>query len=114
MSWRQTKTVSLIITSDTGLKEQRTIPAISRFEKRLVHQLVRAEFQDLVSMGRADCVKIMDFDANREADNVKRLKSRVKESIVKQTGFRWVIEALARGSIDPIDPVYFARNPGGK
>lgn len=114
VNWRKGSTVSLEITSETGKKEQRLLPTISRFEKRLVHQLVRAEFQDLISVGRADFIKIIDFDANREADNIKRMKTRVKESIIRQKGFGWIIEALARGSIDSIDPMYFARNANGK
>jgi len=56
-------------------------------------------------MGRADCIRIIRYDPVREADNVKRMKSRAKESISKQTGFRWVFEALARGGdIHDVDP----------
>jgi poly(A)-specific ribonuclease len=102
----------LEVTSHTGLKEQPLIPTISRFEKRLVHQLVRAEFTDLVSMGRADCIRIIRYDPVREADNVKRMKNRVKESIAKQTGFRWVFEALARdGDIREVDPFQCTLKP---
>lgn len=111
--WKASNGLSLEITTHTGLKEQPIVPVISRFEKRLVHQLVRAEFPDLVSIGRSDCIKIIDYDADREAENKRRMKSRVKEQIVKQTGFRWIIEALCGGSIDSIDPMCFAKNPQG-
>jgi poly(A)-specific ribonuclease len=99
--------------SYTGFSDQPTIPVITRFEKRLVHQLVRAEFPELVSMGRQDCVRIIDLDPVREADNMRRIKSRIKESIVRQTGFRWIFEALVKGGdIDSTDPLYVARTSG--
>lgn len=98
---------SLVITTHTGLSEQPPVSAISRFEKRLVHQLVRAEFEDLVSLGRADCIRIIRYDALREEENTKRLKRRVKEQIARQTGFRWVFEALADGDLDQAAPFYF-------
>lgn len=112
--WRASSTSYLEVTTHTGFKEQQLVPAISRFEKRLVHQLVRAEFPDLVSMGRADCVRIIDFDPVREADNTRRIKSRIKEQIIRQTGFRWVFEALAQGgNVDRADPLYVARSDTG-
>lgn len=113
LKWRASGNLSLRITTHTGLAEQPKLAVISRFEKRLVHQLVRAEFPDLVSISKPECIQIIDYDANREADNTRRLKNRVKEQIVTQTGFRWIVEALAGGNIDPIDPIYFARDPRG-
>jgi poly(A)-specific ribonuclease len=104
---------SLEITTHTGLKEQPRVAVISRFEKRLVHQLVRAEFPDLVSIAKADCIMIKDFDPIREADNAARQKRYARERITKATGFRWIFEALAQGDISPIDPFYFAHNPNG-
>jgi poly(A)-specific ribonuclease len=111
--WTTTTSESLSITTHTGLKEQPLVQAISRFEKRLVHQLVRAEFPELVSIGRSECVRIVDFDPVREAENTRRIKSRVKEQIARQTGFRWIFEALASGNVDGADPLYIARNMGG-
>jgi poly(A)-specific ribonuclease len=111
--WKATDSESLAITTHTGLKDQPVMPAISRFEKRLVHQLVRAEFPDLVSIGRSDCVRIVDHDPVREADNTRRIKNRVKEQIARQTGFRWVFEALTSGEVDNEDPLYASRNLGG-
>ncbi|KAF2875370.1 ribonuclease H-like domain-containing protein [Massariosphaeria phaeospora] len=113
VGWKHNTSWSLHITTSTGFKERPAISAISRFEKRLVHQLVRAEFPDLVSIGRTDHIKIVEFDAQREEDNTKRLKRRTKDQIVRQTGFRWIIEALAKGDVDEIDPLYFARNKEG-
>jgi poly(A)-specific ribonuclease len=104
---------SLEITTHTGMSSPPHISVISRFEKRLVHQLVRAEFQDCVAIGRQECIRIVPFDAAREADNTRRLKQRVKDQIFRQTGFRWVFEALARGDIDRRNPPFIARSSAG-
>ncbi|KAH7344345.1 ribonuclease H-like domain-containing protein [Pyrenochaeta sp. MPI-SDFR-AT-0127] len=114
IKWKTGTSSYLELTTHTGLKEQPLIPAISRFEKRLVHQLVRAEFPDLVSMGRADCVRIIDFNPLREAENTRRAKNRVKEQIIRQTGFRWVFEALVHGGhVDLADPLCLTRSHPG-
>jgi poly(A)-specific ribonuclease len=111
--WKTSTSSSLDITTHTGLSSQPTIPVITRFEKRLVHQLVRAEFPELVSIGRGECVRIVDLDPVREADNMRRIKNRVQESIIRQTGFRWIFEALVKGGdINRTDPLYVARTTG--
>ncbi|KAF2126181.1 CAF1-domain-containing protein [Dothidotthia symphoricarpi CBS 119687] len=109
--WKATASSSLEITTHTGLSEKPSVAVISRFEKRLVHQLVRAEFPEFVSIGRADCVRIIEHDPVREADNTKRIKNRVKEQINRQTGFRWVFEALVQGEI--ADPLFLPRGVMG-
>jgi poly(A)-specific ribonuclease len=111
--WKTTSSESLTITTHTGLPDQPAIPVITRFEKRLVHQLIRAEFPELVSIGRNECIRIVDFDPAREADNTRRIKNRVQEQITRQTGFRWVFEALAQGDVVSVDPLHMARNAGG-
>lgn len=110
--WQKSTSTSLEITTHTGLKDAPPAYTISRFEKRLVHQLVRAEFPDCVAIGRTDCIRILDFDPVREADNTRRIKNRVKEQIARQTGFRWVFEALVRGQID-FDVLYTVRGAVG-
>ncbi|KAF2277954.1 CAF1-domain-containing protein [Westerdykella ornata] len=113
IQWTTSDSASLSVTTHTGMPNPPAISVISRFEKRLVYQLLRAEFPHLVAIGRNDCIKIVHFDALREEDNKKRMKSRVKEQISRQTGFRWIVEALARGHID-IDPIYFAKDLNGE
>ncbi|KAF2634792.1 CAF1-domain-containing protein [Massarina eburnea CBS 473.64] len=103
----------LEITTHTGLPDPPLASVVSRFEKRLVHQLVRADFPDLVSIGRNECIRIIPFDQVRETDNVRRLKLRTRESIARQTGFRWVFEALAKGDISEADPVYYNASVSG-
>ncbi|KAF9737143.1 hypothetical protein PMIN06_001903 [Paraphaeosphaeria minitans] len=100
----------LEITTHTGLPNPPPNPAISRFEKRLVHQLVRAEFPHFVTIGRQECIRVIVYDKQREEDNKRHIKNRVKEQIAKQTGFRWVFEALAAdGDIHEADPCYSGR-----
>jgi poly(A)-specific ribonuclease len=111
--WKTSTSSSLDITTHTGLSAAPSIPVITRFEKRLVHQLVRAEFPELVSIGRNECVRIVDLDPVREADNMRRIKNRVKDSIIRQTGFRWIFEALVKGGdINRTGPLYAARTIG--
>ncbi|KAF3044543.1 hypothetical protein E8E11_002706 [Didymella keratinophila] len=110
-AWQKSTSTNLEITSSTGLPNASASCTISRFEKRLVHQLVRAEFPDAVAIGRNDCIRIMPFDAVREADNTRRIKTRVKEQIARQTGFRWIFEALVGGDINN-DLLYILRSNG--
>lgn len=112
--WKpSTSSPSLDVTTHTGLPNPPRIPVITRFEKRLVHQLVRAEFPQLVTMGRSECVRIIELDPVREAENMRRMKSRVDESIVRQTAFRWVFEALAKdGNFNRLDLLSLARTTG--
>lgn len=48
---------------------------LTRFEKRLVYQLVRAEYPDLVAIGKRDFIQIVRFNKAREdqfaADRLK-------------------------------------------
>ncbi|EDU42758.1 CAF1 family ribonuclease [Pyrenophora tritici-repentis] len=112
-TWKTSKALHLDVTTHTGLPDKPAMPVITRFEKRLVHQLVRAEFPELVTIGRSECVRIVDLDPVREADNMRRIKNRVRESIVRQTGFRWVFEALVKGgAVDRADLLYVARTTG--
>ncbi|MBE7182031.1 MAG: hypothetical protein INR71_12650, partial [Terriglobus roseus] len=66
-------------------------PGLSRFEKRLVHQLVRAEYPNLVTLSRGgdDSVRVIHLDEEREAEVLRRRKRGVKEHIARATGFRW-------------------------
>ncbi|KAL6705488.1 hypothetical protein ACN47E_006753 [Coniothyrium glycines] len=112
--WKTNTSSSLDITTHTGMREQPMTPTISRFEKRLVHQLVRAEFPDQVSIGRSNCIKIIHLDLEREAENVRRTKNRVKEQIMRQTGFRWIFECLVNGGdFNRADPLFHLRSNTG-
>jgi poly(A)-specific ribonuclease len=92
--------------------EQATTPDLSSFDRRLVHQLVRAEYKDqLMTMGRRDCVIVKEIDLLREARYQRERKKRVRAQIARQTGFRWIIEAITGGSLHGIEIAWFAKDP---
>ncbi|KAK4561792.1 hypothetical protein LTR86_004471 [Recurvomyces mirabilis] len=88
------------------------VPAeLSRFEKRLVHQLVRAEFPDLVTVSKRGFVQIVRFDKEREDSIAAGRKRDSDERINRQKGLRWVIEALMGSDITRLDLRECARDP---
>lgn len=101
---------SLVITPITeNGRPQET--ELSRFERRLVHQLVRAEFPSFVTVPFKGNIRILHFDKEREDRfEANRLKD-ARESINRQTGFRWIIEALAGNPPTHLDVKQFAVNP---
>ncbi|KAK4951707.1 hypothetical protein LTR28_006760, partial [Elasticomyces elasticus] len=93
-------------------KSDSAVPAeLSRFEKRLVHQLVRAEYPDLVTVSRRAFIQVVKFDKEREDLVVAEKKKQAKARILWAVGLRWVIEALCGGELRKIDMKSFARNP---
>ncbi|KAK4983918.1 hypothetical protein LTR50_006914 [Elasticomyces elasticus] len=93
-------------------KSDSAVPAeLSRFEKRLVHQLVRAEYPDLVTVSRRAFIQVVKFDKEREDLIVAEKKKQAKARILGAVGLRWVIEALCGGELRKIDIKSFARDP---
>lgn len=94
-----------------GMENSQPPEALTRFEKRLVHQLVRSEYPTLVTISKRDFVQIVRFNKARAdqiaADRLKELEGRIN----KQKGFRWVIEALHGGKISNIDLHECAKDP---
>ena len=88
-------------------------PELNRFERRLVHQIVRAEYPDLVSIPNKGLVRVSRLDPEREEYIKAQRKREVQERIVKQTGFRWIVEALCGNAPDSIDVRSFAQTAGG-
>ena len=87
---------------------------LNNYEKRLVHQIVRAEYPDLATISRPGFIQIVAFDQKRE-DAVKAIKMRVfEEKVMRQTGLRWLVEAMVGGNLGAIDPRVFARSPTGE
>ncbi|KKK27003.1 hypothetical protein ARAM_007082 [Aspergillus rambellii] len=87
----------------------RSLPSVlNRFQKRLVHQLIEAEYPSLVSIGKPTFVQIIDYNEEREkAIRDQRVKW-VEEHARRQTGFRWVAEALVGGDLSNLDPHSFS------
>lgn len=76
---------------------------LSRFEKRLAHQLVRAEYPDLVSLSKRGFVQVVKYDKEREDRFAADRKKELSERINRQKGFRWVIEALLGSDLSHLD-----------
>ncbi|KAL2864456.1 ribonuclease H-like domain-containing protein [Aspergillus lucknowensis] len=82
--------------------------ALNRFQKRLVHQVVEVEYPSLVTIGRPTFVQIISYDEDREKAVRDKRVQWVRERIWKETGFRWVAEALAGGDLSRLNPHYFS------
>lgn len=79
-----------------------------------MHQFVRAEYPDLVTISRPGFIQILAFDQKRE-DAVKATKMKIfEEKVVRQIGLRWLVEAMVGGDLGAIDPKVFARSPTGQ
>lgn len=76
-----------------------------------MHQLIRKEYPELVTHGRRDAVTIRHLDVNRERAVLKERRKKVKAQIARQTGFRWIVEAMTGGSLHMIDLRWFAQDP---
>lgn len=85
-------------------------PDLTRFEKRLVHQLVRAEFPTLVTLSKRGFIQIIRYDMEREDRILADRRKELEERISRQKGFRWVVEALHGGDISRIDLRECAKN----
>jgi poly(A)-specific ribonuclease len=99
-------------TDETTVKDNSEPPQeLGRFEKRLIHQLVRAEFPELVTISKRGFVQIVRFNKERE-DKIAADRTReLNERIGRQKGFRWVIEALRGGDISNLDLRECAKDP---
>ncbi|GAB7333548.1 hypothetical protein MBLNU13_g05124t1 [Cladosporium sp. NU13] len=84
---------------------------LTRYEKRLVHQLVRAEYPNLVTFSKRGFVQVVHFDAEREARISAGRKADLDERIGRQKGFRWVMEALLGNNIGKLDLTLSATDP---
>lgn len=103
----------LFIGPSKGRKDQQGPESdeLSRFEKRLVHQLVRAEFPDLVSIPKRGLIQIVPLDQEREDYIKAQRKKEARERIYRQVGFRWIIEAIAGNDLSNIDLKSLAKDP---
>ena len=86
----------------------------SKFQQRLIHQLVRAEFPSLISINQPGFMQIKNFNAMHEETLTKvRLKT-FSEKISRQTGLRWFVEAMVGGSLETLDPTTLIRPIDGR
>lgn len=91
---------------------------LNRFQKRLVHQLIEAEYPFLVTVGKPAFIQVLEFDEAREKAVREQRMRFTQERVWKQTGFRWIAEALAGSDLSNLDSGYFmgvmANSPAGQ
>lgn len=88
-----------------------SVPDLTSFDRRLVHQLVRTEYPNLVSIGRGNSVVIKEMNPEKEKKHIQQKKNAHKMKVSRQTGWRWIYEALCNGSFHGIDYKMFAKDP---
>lgn len=76
---------------------------LNGYQKRLVHQLVRAEFPDVVSLSKQDFVQLIPFDQEREDAQLQRKMAWFGNNLARQIGARWLAEAIC-SNVDEILP----------
>ncbi|KAL8906037.1 MAG: hypothetical protein Q9207_002267 [Kuettlingeria erythrocarpa] len=80
---------------------------LNSFQRRLVHQYIKTEHPDLVTITRQGFMQIVAYDKEQEDAN-QRYRNRVfDEKIVKQVGLRWIVEAICGGDLSAINPYNF-------
>lgn len=77
---------------------------LNNYHKRLVHQLVETEYPELTTRGQSHFIQIRPFDKAREMAVREQFVTRARERIGRQTGFRWIAEALVGGDLSSLDP----------
>ena len=76
---------------------------LNGYQKRLVHQLVRAEFPDVVSVSKQDFMHLIPFDKEREDAQLQRKIAWFENSLARQVGMRWLAEAMCP-NVDKVLP----------
>ncbi|KAI7343061.1 CAF1-domain-containing protein, partial [Hortaea werneckii] len=103
--------VEIIAAGAENVAEDQPVPELSRFERRLVHQLVRAEYPDFVTISRHTYIQIVPFDKAREERIAVQRRRELEERINRQKGFRWIVEALLGSDLSKIDLREVAKSP---
>lgn len=74
-----------------------------------MHQLIRAEYPKLVSVGKHGFIQIIAYNKKRE-DAMRAAKTKAfEEKVARQTGMRWLVEAMVGGDLSGIDPLTFTK-----
>lgn len=88
----------------------------NRYRKKILHELLRSQFSDYRAYQPdqgATFMKVVRIDPQREAGVIAGRKMVFEAALKKETGFRWVIEALFGGDISGIDSSWFAVDYNG-
>ena len=100
----------LNIPSDQSLKG---VPAsLNSYQKRLTHQIVRAEFPKLRTQGMKDFINVTkQLDDNEQAKQLAHMAARRNREIAYAVGFRWLMESLVGRDISNIPADYLNAIP---
>lgn len=76
---------------------------LNNFQKRLVHQFVRAEYPELSTTSRPGFIQILAYNQERE-DNIKKFRTAAFEDrLRRQVGARWLAEAMVGGNLAAVE-----------
>jgi len=83
---------------------------LNGYQRRLIYQLVRSEFPGYRAFARNEqsFMQIEKLDHKKEAQFQKRKLEGFNSMVARQTGLRWIFEALTGGNLDGIDPAWFS------
>lgn len=76
---------------------------LNNFQKRLVHQLVRAEYPGFVTIGRPGFIQIVAFDKEQEEKLQNSRTASFEGRLKRQIGLRWLVEAMVGGDLATIE-----------
>ncbi|KAN0072873.1 Ribonuclease H-like domain containing protein [Elaphomyces granulatus] len=81
---------------------------LSTYQRKLIHQVVEIEYPSLVTDTKQSFIQISHHnEVKRGAVNERRLK-RTEHHVLKQMGFRWIVEAIAGGDLSKLDSQSFS------
>ncbi|KAL8941848.1 MAG: hypothetical protein Q9211_001656 [Gyalolechia sp. 1 TL-2023] len=76
---------------------------LNGYQKRLVHQYIRAQHPDLVTIGRGSFIQIVAYDKEREVSEQQYRTRKFEEVLGRQIGLRWLVEAVCGGDMSAMD-----------
>lgn len=77
-------------------------------QKRLVHQIICKDYPNLKSRGERTFVQIRFKDLEMEKQSSEARLAQARAALVKEVGFRWIIEALVGGDLSGLTERVFA------
>jgi len=112
-AWEECKAfkTEVVIKTRNPAADLKNSPDLTSFDRRIVHQLVRAEYPHLITCTRGKAIIVKALDLERERRHMESKKKELRARIVRHTGFRWIIEALCGGNLGRIDLKSFGKDP---
>ena len=89
------------------------VPAsLNSYQKRLTHQIVKAEFPKLRTKGMRDFISVTkQLDDNEQAKQLAHMADRRNREIAYAVGFRWLMDSLVGRDISEIPTEYLNAIP---